>query len=78
VGRRAAPLLFIWIVGPEGAIKAAHLPEFSAMNWLRLPAAALALAGRHGTLVAATSIFIGLFVPPLSRLSNRISAKRSS
>lgn len=37
------------------------------MNWLRLPAAALALAGRHGTLVAATSIFIGLFVPPLSR-----------
>ena len=37
------------------------------MNWLRLPAAALALAGRHGTLVAAASIFIGLFVPPLSR-----------
>lgn len=37
------------------------------MQWLRLPAAALALAGRHGTLVAAASIFIGLFVPPLSR-----------
>lgn len=37
------------------------------MQWLRLPAAALALAGRHGTLVAAASIFIGLFVPPLSK-----------
>src|SRR5262245_65426685 len=44
-----------------------HLPESSAMNWLRLPAAALALAGRHGTLVAAASIFIGLSVPPLSK-----------
>jgi BASS family bile acid:Na+ symporter len=65
--RRPALLPFIWIVGPEGAIKAAHPPEFSAMNWLRLPAAALALAGRHGTLVAAASIFIGLFAPPLSK-----------
>ena len=37
------------------------------MSWLRLPAAALALAGRHGTLVAAASIFIGLFVPTLSK-----------
>ena len=37
------------------------------MNWLRLPAAALALAGRHGTLVAAASIFSGLSVPPLSK-----------
>jgi len=37
------------------------------MNWLRLPAAALALAGRHGTLVAAASIFIGLSVPLLSK-----------
>jgi len=37
------------------------------MSWLKLPAAALALAGRHGTLVAAASIFIGLLVPPLSR-----------
>lgn len=36
------------------------------MNWLRLPAAILALAGRHGTLLAAASIFIGLFVAPLS------------
>jgi predicted Na+-dependent transporter len=67
MGRRSAPLPFIWNVAPEGAIKAAHLPEFSAMNWLRLPAAALALAGRHGTLVAAASIFIGLAVPPLSK-----------
>jgi hypothetical protein len=78
VGRRPAPLPFIWIVGPEGAIKATHPPEFSAMNWLRLPAAALTLAGRHGTLVAAASIFIGLSVPSLSRPSNHISAKRSS
>jgi hypothetical protein len=37
------------------------------MNWLRLPAAALTLAGRHGTLVAAASIFIGLSVPSLSK-----------
>jgi BASS family bile acid:Na+ symporter len=67
VGRPPAPLSFIWIVGPEGAIKATRPPEFFPMNWLRLPVAALALAGRHGTLVAAASIFIGLFVPPLAR-----------
>jgi hypothetical protein len=36
------------------------------MYWLRLPAAILALAGRHGTLLAAASIFVGLLVPPLS------------
>ena len=36
------------------------------MNWLRLPAAALSLAGRHGTLLAAASIFVGLAAPPLS------------
>ena len=36
------------------------------MDWLRLPAAVLALAGRHGTLLAAASIFVGLAVPPLS------------
>jgi BASS family bile acid:Na+ symporter len=59
--------LLIWIVGPEGAIKAAYPSEFSAMNWLRLPAAALTLAGHHGTLVAAASIFIGLFTPLLSK-----------
>ena len=36
------------------------------MNWLGLPAAALALAGRHGTLLAAASIVVGLAVPALS------------
>jgi BASS family bile acid:Na+ symporter len=36
------------------------------MKWLKLPAAILALAGRHGTLLAAASIFVGLAVPPLS------------
>ena len=36
------------------------------MHWLRLPAAVLALAGRHGTLLAAASIIVGLCVPPLS------------
>ena len=36
------------------------------MQFLRLPAALLSLAGRHGTLLAAASIFIGLAVPPLS------------
>ena len=38
------------------------------MNWLRLPAAVLSLAGRHGTLLAAASIFVGLSVPPLAVL----------
>src|SRR5471030_1109581 len=36
------------------------------MNLLRVPAAALSLAGRHGTLLAAASIFVGLAAPPLS------------
>jgi len=36
------------------------------MNLFRVPAAALSLAGRHGTLLAAASIFIGLAVPPLA------------
>ena len=36
------------------------------MNWLRLPAAALSFIGRHGTLFAAASIFVGLAVPPLA------------
>jgi hypothetical protein len=36
------------------------------MQLLRLPAAMLSLAGRHGTLLAAASIFIGLAVPPLT------------
>lgn len=36
------------------------------MNWLRLPAAALSFVGRHGTLFAAASIFVGLAVPPLA------------
>jgi len=36
------------------------------MKWLELPAAALTLIGRHGTLLAAASIFVGLAVPPLA------------
>jgi hypothetical protein len=36
------------------------------MKWLAIPAAALALIGRHGTLLAAASIFVGLAVPPLA------------
>jgi len=36
------------------------------MQFLHLPAALLSLAGRHGTLLAAASILIGLAVPPLS------------
>ncbi len=36
------------------------------MNVFRVPAAALSLAGRHGTLLVAASIFIGLALPPLS------------
>lgn len=36
------------------------------MKLLGLPASALAMAGRHGTLLAAASIFVGLAVPPLA------------
>jgi len=36
------------------------------MRALALPAAALMLLGRHGTLIAAGSIFVGLAVPPLA------------
>ena len=36
------------------------------MKILAVPAAILAFVGRHGTLIAAASIFIGLLVPPLA------------
>jgi hypothetical protein len=36
------------------------------MHLLRVPAAALRLVGRHGTLVVAASLFVGLFVPGLA------------
>jgi hypothetical protein len=36
------------------------------MQLLRVPAAALSLVGRHGTLVVAASLFVGLFVPGLA------------
>ena len=36
------------------------------MHWLKLPAEALGRIGRHGTLVVAGSVFVGLFVPPLA------------
>jgi BASS family bile acid:Na+ symporter len=36
------------------------------MHWLGVPAAALSLIGRKGTLVVAASIFVGLALPPLA------------
>jgi len=36
------------------------------MKILAVPAAVLAFVGRHGTLIAAASIFVGLLVPPLA------------
>ena len=36
------------------------------MNWLALPAAALSVISRKGTLVVAASIVVGLAVPPLA------------
>lgn len=36
------------------------------MNALRVPAAALAWVGRHGTIVVAASLFVGLFVPGMA------------
>src|SRR6516164_1992265 len=41
-------------------------PEFPQMKSISALAAALTLCGRHGTLIAAASIFIGLAVPPLA------------
>ncbi len=38
------------------------------MNWLEVPAAALAWVGRKGTLVVAASLFVGLAVPGLAAL----------
>jgi hypothetical protein len=40
--------------------------EFSQMKFIGALAAVLSLAGRHGTLLAATSIFIGLAIPALA------------
>ena len=40
-------------------------------------AAVLSLAGRHGTLLAATSIFIGLLTSLSPRRVNRFSARQS-
>lgn len=39
------------------------------MQFLRAPAAALSLIGRHGTLVVAASLFVGLAVPGLAAAS---------
>ena len=36
------------------------------MKILAGPATVLAFVGRHGTLIAAASIFLGLLVPPLA------------
>src|SRR3990172_9279008 len=36
------------------------------MNWLTPPAATLSFIGRHGTVFAAASVFVGLAVPPLA------------
>jgi BASS family bile acid:Na+ symporter len=36
------------------------------MYWLKLPTEALGRIGRHGTSVVATSVFIGLAIPPLA------------
>jgi hypothetical protein len=38
------------------------------MKILAVPAAVLAFVGRHGTLIAAASIFVGLLVPPLAAI----------
>src|SRR4029453_13466373 len=40
--------------------------EFSEMKFIGALAAVLSLAGRHGTLLAATPIFVGLALPDLA------------
>jgi BASS family bile acid:Na+ symporter len=49
-----------------GARESANASEELFMHWLKLPAEALSRIGRHGTLVAAASVFIGLIAPPLA------------
>jgi hypothetical protein len=49
----------------ENAIRSA-LPKDCSMHWLKLSAEALGRIGRHGTLVVAGSVFVGLVAPPLA------------
>src|SRR5260221_834630 len=60
----------IWIEDGKSAIKAAPTcgRSFPAMKLLGALAAALTFFGRHGTLVAAASIFVGLAVPGLAAI----------
>src|SRR5262245_55480200 len=47
-------------------VKAPLRSEFPSMKLVRALAAALSLAGRHGTLIVAATIFVGLAVPALA------------
>jgi len=59
---------YIWIAAFRSAINLVPTGglEFSQMKIIGALAAVLSLAGRHGTLLAATSIFIGLAIPALA------------
>src|SRR5262245_65759325 len=59
---------YIWIAAFKSGIKPCTYRrlESSKMKFIGALAAALTLAGRHGTLLAATSIFVGLAVPRLA------------
>src|SRR5262249_36151075 len=69
---RATPELLsfspLWIAAFKSGIKPCTYRrlESSKMKFIGALAAALSLAGRHGTLLAATSIFVGLAVPRLA------------
>src|SRR5262245_42941357 len=62
------PYPYIWIAAAESAIKHLYFrrPEFPQVKLISAFVAALTLCGRHGTLIVAASIFIGLAVPPLA------------
>src|SRR5215475_10955666 len=60
---------YIWIAGAKSAIKGVHGRSFPSMKLMGALAAALSLVGRHGTLVAAASVFVGLAIPQLAAAS---------
>ena len=54
--------------GRPGRYQGRSRESFKHMQFFRVPAALLSLAGRHGTLVVAASLFVGLFVPGMAAI----------
>src|SRR5262249_25907150 len=66
---RSSRVTLIYGLRPLRALSNASIytrPEFPKMKVIGALAAALGMAGRHGTLLAATSIVVGLAIPDLA------------